>query len=105
THPLRSPVQVPLVEKPPAGYHPPAMEHAPAAPAGGATSSPRRFLPLWTVLFLALLAWQGWMTLTLFGYDRPWQRLLDDQPILSGRHPLHLYHGYLGACALLPTGR
>jgi hypothetical protein len=45
------------------------------------------------------------MTLTLFGYDRPWERLLDDQPILSGRHPLHLYHGHLGAGALLTTGR
>ena len=27
--------------------------------------------------------------------------LLNDQPILSGRHPLHLYHGYLGARTLL----
>ena len=37
------------------------------------------------------------MTLSLFGLDDPWQNLLDDQPIVSGRHPLHLYHGYLGA--------
>src|SRR5262249_49934123 len=49
-------------------------------------------------------AWQGWMTLGLFGTDRPWEVLLDDQPILSGRHPLHLYHGYLGAQALRHTG-
>jgi hypothetical protein len=54
----------------------------------------------WLLLFLGLLAWQGWMTLTLFGGDRPWQSLLDDRPILSGRHALHLYHGYLGARAL-----
>jgi hypothetical protein len=52
---------------------------------------------VWHLLFLALLAGQGWMTLGLFGADRPWDRLLDEQPILSGRHPLHLYHGYLGA--------
>jgi hypothetical protein len=44
------------------------------------------------------------MTLGLFGEDAPWERILDDQPILSGRHPLHLYHGYLGAQALRHTG-
>ncbi|HXG10974.1 MAG TPA: hypothetical protein VNK04_14535 [Gemmataceae bacterium] len=44
------------------------------------------------------------MTLTLFGPDRPWRRLVDDQPILSGRHPLHLYHGYLGARSLYERG-
>ncbi len=55
-------------------------------------------------VLLALAAWHGWMSLTLFGTDRPWLRLLDDQPILSGRHPLHLYHGYLGARCLLERG-
>lgn len=40
------------------------------------------------------------MTLSLFGGEEPWKNLLDDRPILSGRHPLHLYHGYLGARAL-----
>ncbi len=45
------------------------------------------------------------MTLSLFGKAQAWQRLLNDEPILSGRHPLHLYHGYLGACTLLTTGR
>jgi hypothetical protein len=44
------------------------------------------------------------MTLGLFGPDRPWQQLVNDEPILSGRHPLHLYHGYLGAQALRHTG-
>jgi hypothetical protein len=58
----------------------------------------------WRLLLLALLAWQCWMTLTLFGADQPWRRLLDDRPILSGRHPLHLYHGYLGARALREHG-
>src|SRR5262249_14104867 len=28
----------------------------------------------------------------------------DDQPIVSGRHPLHLYHGFLGAQSLLDRG-
>ncbi len=45
------------------------------------------------------------MTLGLFGADNPWEHLVSDEPILSGRHPLHLYHGYLGARALLTTGR
>jgi hypothetical protein len=56
------------------------------------------------LVLLALVAWQGWMTLTLFGPDRPWARLLDDRPILSGRHPLHLYHGYLGARSVMERG-
>jgi hypothetical protein len=56
------------------------------------------------VLLAGLLAWQGWLTLGLFGPDQPWQRLRDDQPILSGRHALHLYHGYLGARSLLERG-
>src|SRR6516165_8714318 len=53
--------------------------------------------PIWYLVGLVLIIWQGWMTLTLFGPDHPWDRLLDEQPIVSGRHPLHLYHGYLGA--------
>ena len=59
----------------------------------------------WSILLLALAGWHGWMTLSLFGADDPWGRLLDDQPIVSGRHPLHLYHGYLGARGLLSRGR
>jgi hypothetical protein len=43
------------------------------------------------------------MTLGLFG-PRPWERLCDDEPVLSGRHPLHFYHGFLGACALWERG-
>lgn len=58
----------------------------------------------WWLVLSALLAWQGWMTLTLFGGPQPWPALLDERPILSGRHPLHLYHGYLGARALLEHG-
>src|SRR6516165_8703456 len=60
--------------------------------------------PIWYLVGLVLIIWQGWMTLTLFGPDHPWDRLLDDQPIISGRHPLHLYHGTLGARSLLERG-
>jgi hypothetical protein len=48
-------------------------------------------------VLLALAAWQGWMVTTLFGPERAWERLTDDEPVVSGTHPLHLYHGYLGA--------
>jgi hypothetical protein len=44
------------------------------------------------------------MTLTLFGTERPWDHLLDDEIVLSGRHPLHLYHGYIGALSLKDRG-
>ncbi len=74
-----------------------------APPAAPPATAPGRH-PAWLLVLLALLAWQGWMTLGLFGQDQPWQRLLDDEPILSGRHALHLYHGYLGARSLLERG-
>ena len=53
---------------------------------------------------LGLLAWQGWLTLTLFGPDQPWHRLTDSQPVISGRHALHQYHGYLAAQTFRETG-
>jgi hypothetical protein len=65
---------------------------------------------LWWLVFLGLWAWQVWMTLSLFAppatsetanlravCQAAWERLLDDEPVVSGRHPLHLYFGYLGA--------
>jgi len=58
---------------------------------------------LWSLLVLGLLVWHASMTLQLFGTDQPWRHLTDDQPIVSGRHPLHLYHGYLGALAFRAT--
>jgi hypothetical protein len=80
------------------------MEHLPAVRADGppALSFGSRFLKI--LALVAMLLWQGWMTLTLFGPDRSWQRLVSDQPIVSGRHPLHLYHGYLGAQAFRNQG-
>jgi hypothetical protein len=80
---------------------------APPVPVGGS------FGPLWLILLAGLLVWQCWMTLTLFapptGSPRTylktaWQNLTDDQPLLAGRHPLHLYFGYLGARSLLEHG-
>jgi hypothetical protein len=53
----------------------------------------------------ALLLWQGWMTLQFFGSSEALGRLLDQRPVVSGRHPLHLYHGYLGAQAILQSGK
>jgi hypothetical protein len=58
----------------------------------------------WALAWLGLVAWQGWMTLTLFSASASPEALLDDQPITAGRHPLHLYHGWLGAQALAQRG-
>jgi hypothetical protein len=60
--------------------------------------------PLWWLAFLALLAAQVWMTLGLFSREHTTDRLLDEKPVLSGRHPLHLYHGLLGARSFLNRG-
>jgi hypothetical protein len=59
---------------------------------------------LWLVPLLGLFAFQGWMTLGLFDRDHGFNALLDDRPLVSGRHPLHLYHGYLGARSLRERG-
>ena len=56
-------------------------------------------------LLLGLVIGHGWLTLSLFGPDEPWQRLLDDQPIMSGKHPQHLYLGFLGAQGLWSRGQ
>lgn len=80
------------------------MESAPDLRTEGSVATRSALQPLWLIVLLGLLVWQGWMTLTLFGGDDPWQRLLNEQPIVSGRHPLHLYHGYLGAQALRDSG-
>ncbi len=53
---------------------------------------------------LAIVGWQTWLTLGLFGADAPWQALLDDRPVMSGSHPQHLYLGTLGAEALAANG-
>jgi hypothetical protein len=93
-----------LVRRPRWRYYPTFMGQTRAS----RNDEPRRAStgdhPLWWLGLLGLLAGQAWLTLSLFGPEQPVERLLDDQPILSGRHPLHLYHGYLGARALCEHG-
>jgi hypothetical protein len=67
--------------------------------------SPSRLARLASLaVFLGLVTWNGWLTLSLFGPDRPVAALLDSRPLVSGSHPLHLYHGTLGAQALWAHG-
>jgi hypothetical protein len=73
------------------------MERQPPPPAEFGNSR------LWLLPLLALIAWQAWLTLALFGPD-PARGLLGDEPIVSGLHPLHLYHGYLGARTFYDRG-
>jgi hypothetical protein len=54
---------------------------------------------------LLLLCWHGWLTLQIFGIEEPWQHMTDAEPIVSGRHPLHLYHGFLAARSFQTTHR
>jgi hypothetical protein len=77
----------------------------------GYPSPPRKALPqsgfnhpLWLPVMLGLVIGQGWLTLGLFDPGHSFAAVFDDRPILSGRHPLHLYHGYLGARSLLSRG-
>ncbi len=53
-------------------------------------------------LLIVLIGWHGWRTLGLFGGD--WNNLVDERPVLSGRHPQHLYIGTRGAQSLSATG-
>jgi hypothetical protein len=77
---------------------------APAFQSPDSSSPAVRPFPIWVLLLLALMAWHGWMTLGLFGPWPPWQRLVDDEPIVNGRHPANLYLGLLGARAIQATG-
>jgi len=79
------------------------MERQSPSPADGSPRADLGNSRLWLLPLLALFAWQGSLTLALFGPD-PRRGLLDDEPIVSGRHPLHLYHGYLGARSFFDRG-
>jgi len=63
-----------------------------------------RHRPAWLGGILALVLAEAGLALALFGPERPWAAVIDDRPILSGRHPLHLYHGTLGAGAFTARG-
>ncbi len=60
--------------------------------------------PWWLILLALVVAWQGWMTLGLFGSENRLAHLTSNEPVLSGRHPLHEYHGTLGARSLRYCG-
>lgn len=94
----------------------PTRTDGPAAPSFAQS-------PLWFGVFLVLLAGQFWMTLALFAPpdaqrtvdssspriplfapDSAWRRLTNEEPIISGWHPLHLYFGYLGAQSFRERG-
>ena len=51
----------------------------------------------WLLGLAIVVAGQIALSLQLFGWDDPLSTLIDNQPIVSGRHPLHLYHASLGA--------
>lgn len=56
-----------------------------------------RHHPLWLLGVAAVVLAQTGLALGLFGPERAPAAVADDRPVLSGRHPLHLYHGTLGA--------
>lgn len=60
--------------------------------------------PAWLVAAAVVVVAQAGLALALFGPARQWSAVTDDRPILSGRHPLHLYHGALGAAAFRAHG-
>jgi hypothetical protein len=60
--------------------------------------------PVWLIGVVALVLAQAGLALALFGPSRAWSAVTDDRPVLSGRHPLHLYHGALGAGAFRDRG-
>lgn len=53
---------------------------------------------------LLLLVWHAWMVLGLFGPWPVWERLTNDEPIVTGKHPANLYLGMVAARALAATG-
>src|SRR5437763_9511289 len=53
--------------------------------------------PYWGLALLALTLGQAAAAFYQFDPDRSWRPLCDPRPVMDGRHPLHLYHGQLGA--------
>jgi hypothetical protein len=74
------------------------MDDAPAT-----SVRPHRRLWPWPLLWLALLGWQFWLALALFGAD-PFARIADDCFPVNGAHPQHLYLGAIGARSLVERG-
>jgi hypothetical protein len=99
-----SPLTTPPCPFSPAKLLSPAMDSTVKIGVDGSTKYKIADSRLWYVALAGFLVWQGWLTLGLFGGNNPWDALTDDRPIVSGRHPLHLYHGYLGARSLRERG-
>lgn len=53
--------------------------------------------PAWLIAVAVIAVGQAGLAGRLFDADRPWDALADARPVTDGRHPLHLYHGGLGA--------
>src|SRR5882724_8280531 len=60
---------------------------------GSASGKTRR---PWALAWLALLGWQFWLTLGLFGPE-PFARIADQSYIANGAHPQHLSLGTIGS--------
>jgi hypothetical protein len=56
------------------------------------------------IALCSLMLIHGKLTLQLFGPDKPWHQLLNDEPLTSGRHAVHLQQGALGAAAVRSVG-
>lgn len=56
---------------------------------------------LWLACALSILVWHAVMVAGMWGGQDCWATLLDDRPVTSGSHPLHQYHGWLGARSLI----
>jgi hypothetical protein len=62
--------------------------------------------PGWWLVIAGSVLWHALMTLALFDDgSQSYSGLLDERPVVSGRHALHLYHGYLGAREFSRLGR
>jgi hypothetical protein len=84
----------------PRRYHSAAMNPAPAPVGRFDIARPG----CWLALLAALWLWHAWLSVSLFGTRQPWNALLDDRPITSGAHPVHLYFGWLGASSMRESG-
>jgi hypothetical protein len=58
----------------------------------------------WLLVLLLILIGQGWLTVRFLGAENDLSRLVNDEPIVAGKHPLHLYHGWLGAKTWIERG-
>src|SRR5262245_41466294 len=58
-------------------------------------------LRLAACVLVALSCGHAWLTFELFP---TWQSIINDEPVISVDHSIHLYHGYLGAKFLAGHG-